>query len=114
TRRTGFIPITHTIVMKQSLSEQEPWLCESLTQAFMASQRACDAAYEFDPKFVSMGDAIFHHEQNRAVYGTRSWAHGVATNRACIMTFLRYAHEQGYTARRLSVEELFSANTLAL
>ena len=31
-----------------------------------------------------------------------------------IETFVRYAHEQGYTARRLSVEELFAENTLAL
>ena len=111
-RRVGFIPITHTIVMKQSLSEQKPWLCESLAQAFMDSQRVCDAAYQSDPKFVSMADAIFHKEQNRAVYGTNSWAHGVAANRPCISTFLRYAHEQGYTARKLTVEELFPTNVL--
>jgi 4,5-dihydroxyphthalate decarboxylase len=100
--------------MKQSLSEQQPWLCQSLAQAFMDAQRVCDAAYQSDPKFVSMGDAIFHQEQNRAVYGTNSWAHGVAQNRPCIETFLGYAHEQGYTARKLSVEELFPANTLSL
>jgi hypothetical protein len=27
---------------------------------------------------------------------------------------VRYAHEQGYTSRRLSVEELFPPNTLLL
>jgi len=113
-RRVGFIPITHTIVMKQSLSEQQPWLCESLAQAFMDSQRVCDATYQSDPKFVSMGDAIFHQEQNRAVYGANSWAHGVSANRPCIETFLRYAHEQGYTRRKLTIEELFPKDMLGI
>jgi 4,5-dihydroxyphthalate decarboxylase len=114
TRRMGFVPLTHTIVMKQSLSERAPWLCESLTRAFMDAQRVCDAAYQSDPKFISMTDAVFHLEQNQATYGAHSWAHGVSRNRACLSTFLRHAHEQGYTARRLSVEELFPANTLGL
>ena len=113
-RRTGFLPITHTIVMKQSMSEQEPWICESLTRAFMEAQRLCDPGCLADPKQLSMADAIFYQEQNRAAYGTHSWAHGVARNRSNIETFLRYAHEQGYTARRLAVEELFPTNTLGL
>jgi len=114
TRRVGFIPITHTIVMKRNLSEQRPWLCQCLVRAFIEAQRVCDAAYQSDPKFISMGDAMFHLEQDRAIYGANSWAHGVAPNRECISTFLRYAHEQGYTARRLSVEELFPENTMGM
>ena len=113
-RRTGIVPITHTVVMKQSLARQEPWVCESLVRAFMDAQRACDAACLTDPKLVSMADAIFYQEQNRANYGNSSWAHGVEPNRVNIETFVRYAHEQGYTGRRLSIEELFAENTLAL
>jgi 4,5-dihydroxyphthalate decarboxylase len=113
-RKTGFMPITHTVVVRKSLSEQEPWVCESLVQAFMDAQRLCDPACLTDPKLVSSADAIFHQEQDRAVYGLNSWAHGVAPNRQNIETFVRYAHEQGYTARRLSIEELFPPNTLSL
>jgi 4,5-dihydroxyphthalate decarboxylase len=113
-RKTGFLPITHTVVVKKSLSEQEPWVCESLVQAFMDAQRLCDPACLTDPKLVSSADAIFHQEQDRAVYGLNSWVHGVAPNRQNIETFVRYAHEQGYTARRLSIEELFPPNTLSL
>lgn len=113
-RRTGIVPITHTVVIKESLGTQEAWLCESLTQAFMDAQRLCDPACVSDPKQLSMTDAIFYQEQNRAAYGANSWAHGVGPNRKNIETFLRYAHEQGYTARRLSVEELFPRNTLSM
>jgi 4,5-dihydroxyphthalate decarboxylase len=113
-RETGIVPITHTVVMKQSLAEQEPWVCESLVRAFMEAQRRCNAPCLFDPKLVSMPDAIFYQEQNRAAYGRDPWAHGVPKNRSNIETFLRYAHDQGYTARSLTVDELFPANTLAL
>jgi 4,5-dihydroxyphthalate decarboxylase len=113
-RRTGIVPITHTVVIRESLSQQEPWICESLVRAFMDAQNLCDPACLSDPKQVSMADAIFYQEQNRAAYGPNSWAHGVAPNRKNMETFLRYAHEQGYSARRLSVDELFPRNTLAL
>jgi len=113
-RKTGFLPITHTVVLRESRAKQEPWVCESLVRAFMDAQRLCDPACTSDPKLVSSADAIFHQEQNRAVYGLNSWAHGVAPNRQNIETFLRYAHEQAYTARRLSIEELFPASTLSL
>ena len=113
-RKTGILPITHTIVIRKSLSENEPWVCESLVRAFMDAQRLCDAACLTDPKLVSTADGIFHQEQTRSVYGLNSWAHGVSPNRTNIEAFLRYAHEQGYTARRLSVEELFPSSTLSL
>lgn len=113
-RQTGILPITHTVVIRKSLSEQEPWVCESLVRAFMDAQTLCDPACVSDPKLVSSADAIFHQENNRAVYGLNSWAHGVTPNRQNIETFVRYAHEQGYTARRLSIDELFPRNTLSL
>ncbi len=113
-RKTGILPITHTVVLRESLARQEPWVCESLVRAFMEAQRLCDPACLSDPKLVSSADAIFHQESNRAVYGLNSWAHGVEANRPNIETFVRYAHEQGYTARRLAIEELFPANALSL
>ncbi len=113
-RLTGILPITHTVVMKQDLSEREPWIAESLVHAFSEAQRQCDAYWLADEKHLSFGDAVFYLEQHRAAYGTNSWVQGLLPNRHVIETFLRYAHEQGYTARRLSIEELFPANTLSL
>jgi 4,5-dihydroxyphthalate decarboxylase len=112
--RTGIIPTTHTIVIKQSLSEREPWIAESLFHAFNEAQRQCDAYWLADEKHLSMTDAVFYLEQERAAYGINTWVNGVEPNRHVIETFVRYAHEQGYTSRRLSVEELFPANTLSL
>jgi 4,5-dihydroxyphthalate decarboxylase len=113
-RRTGILPVTHTLAIKESLTIQEPWVSESLVNAFMQAQRVSNLSCERDPKDFSLMDAPFYQAQNRRAYGMNSWAHGVAANRANLETFLRYAHEQGYTERRLAVEELFPANTLSL
>ena len=113
-RHTGILPITHTIVMKKSLSEKEPWIAESLFHAFNEAQRQCDAYWLADEKHLSMADAVFYLEQHRTTYGTNSWVQGLSPNRHVIETFARYAHDQGYTARRLSVEEMFAPNTLSL
>ena len=65
-QRTGILPITHTIVMKQSMSEREPWIAENLFHAFSEAQRQCDAYWLADEKHLSMADAVFYLEQDRA------------------------------------------------
>jgi 4,5-dihydroxyphthalate decarboxylase len=108
-RRTGVVPITHVLVLDERRVKEKPWLCESLYRAFVDAQDQCAAA---TAKYLSMSDAVFYLEQNRAAYGPNAWAHGFAKNRHVVDTFLRYAHEQNYTARRLSAEELFPPQAL--
>jgi 4,5-dihydroxyphthalate decarboxylase len=105
-RRTGQVPITHTIVMKQGLAEREPWIARSLTRAFMDAQDVCDE-YSSNPKHLSMPDAVFFLEQQRAVYGRKPYVHGIEPNRNVLETFVRYAHRQGYIPRAPTLEELF-------
>ena len=113
-RRTGIFPITHTLVMKAELAKREPWIAESLFHAFAAAQRTWDQFIFADPKHLSLPDAVFILEQQRAAYGDDAWAQGLGPNRKVIETFLRYAHEQGYIPRPMRVEELFPENTLSL
>jgi 4,5-dihydroxyphthalate decarboxylase len=52
---------------------------------------------------------VFLLEEERAVYGPNAWSHGLnPTNRKVIETFVRYAHDQGYIDRVMSLEELFA------
>jgi 4,5-dihydroxyphthalate decarboxylase len=110
-RRTGVLPITHVLVMNESLATDKPWICESLYRAFVEAQDQCRVA---TAKNYSMSDAVFQLEDNRAVYGEDPWGHGFAKNRSTVETFLRYAHEQNYTPRRLAAEELFAPGTLSI
>ena len=113
-RRTGIFPITHTVVMKEELARREPWIAESLFHAFVEAQRQTDRFIFGDSKHLSLPDAVFIIEEQRAAYGDKAWAQGLGHNRHVIETFLRYAHAQGYIARPMAVDELFPANTLAL
>jgi 4,5-dihydroxyphthalate decarboxylase len=113
-RRSGIFPITHTLVMKETLAAREPWIAASLFRAFAEAQRQCTAFYFDDSKHLSLPDAVFLLEEQREAYGENAWAQGLGPNRHVIETFLRYAHEQGYIERPMAVDELFAANTLDL
>jgi 4,5-dihydroxyphthalate decarboxylase len=111
-KKTGIFPITHPVVMKESLAREEPWIAENLVHAFRESQRLCDQLND-EPKHHSLPESVFILEEQRAAYG-EPWKHGLEPNRRVVETFVRYAHEQGYIARRPAIEELFAANTLGL
>jgi 4,5-dihydroxyphthalate decarboxylase len=106
-RRTGQLPITHTVVMKKALAERDPWIARSLTQAFVDSQNVCDAYWQANPKHLSFPDGVFFLEQQRAAYGPKPYVHGIEPNRKVLETFVRYAHAQGYIPRHPTLEELF-------
>lgn len=106
-QRTGLLPIGHTLVLKKSLIDREPWIAKSLYDAFVAAQRCADEVCQIE-KMLSLFDSMLMIEQHRAAYGVDPYQHGLTqANRRNLETFLRYAHEQGNTSRRLSVDELF-------
>ena len=111
-KKTGIFPITHVIVMKESLAREQPWIAENLVHAFRRSQQLCDELND-EPKRHSTPESVFILEEQRAAYGA-PWKHGLEPNRHVVETFVRYAHEQGYIPRRPAIEEFFAPNTLKL
>jgi 4,5-dihydroxyphthalate decarboxylase len=91
---TGIFPIMHLIVLKQDLYQRHPWIAVNLYKAFCRSKQMITDAY-LDASALRVTLPWMIHEVER----TRE-------------TFLRYHHEQGLSKRRLSVEELFAAETL--
>ena len=112
--KTKIFPITHTVVMRKTLWEQEPWVAEQLLIAFREAQRQCEDFYYADPKHLTLPRAIFILEEERAAFGPDPWAHGLSRNRHVLEAFVRYAYEQGYISRLPTLEELFAQNTLSL
>ncbi len=111
--RTGILPITHTVVMKQSIYDAEPWVAQSIYKAFTEAQRLNDEFYDNDSKRLGLSEAVFFLEEERALYGANAWSQGLdAKNRKVIETFVRYAHDQGYIDRVAKLEELFTPNCL--
>lgn len=112
-KKIGYIPVSHTIVMKKDLAEREPWIAVSLYNAFVAAQKSADECCWIE-KMTSYVDSMFILEQQKAAYGDDPFRHGFAANRRIMEDFVRYAHEQNYIARRMPVEELFVPETLGL
>jgi 4,5-dihydroxyphthalate decarboxylase len=113
-QRIGYVPVSHVVVMKKELAERAPWIALSLYQAFLDAQSCADEMC-LTEKMISYVDSMFLLEQQRAAYGANPYEQGLGpTNRKIIETFIRYAHEQGYIARQMPVDELFVPATLAL
>ena len=111
-QRTGIMPITHTLVMKKELAEKQPWVAQSLYQAFVESQQVADQVLQDDPKRFSLLDSVFVQEQQKKAYGNNPYIQGLKANRKIIETFVGYAHDQGYISRKIPVEELFVPSLL--
>jgi len=110
--KTGLYPINHTIVVRRALIEQHPWIALNLFSAFTAARaevmRSGNAMLR--PYFAT---GLIGDETKRAL-ANDSMAYGVKAARKVLETIAQYVHEQGLTARRVGIEELFAPSTMDL
>lgn len=110
-RRTKLFPIMHTIVIKDSVLEANPWVAASLFKAF---NRAKSLAYEYHQNeartmAVWFGDSL---AEQREVMGPDPWAYGLSANRHALEKMIEYAHKQGLIEHKPAVEDLFAPGAL--
>ena len=51
-------------------------------------------------------------EENGRLLGPDWWPYGISANRTALDTYLRYHYEQGLSARRWTVKEIFDPHLL--
>jgi 4,5-dihydroxyphthalate decarboxylase len=106
--KTGIFPIVHLIVMKQELADKEPWLVESLCNAFVeAKQRTLPDALETDAELPIPGLGA---DPTVSLFGDDPWPYGISKNRVVLEAFLEDVHQQGLIARAMTPEDLFVSN----
>lgn len=114
-KKTGIFPIMHTIAIREELWKESPWIAISLFKAF---QQAKELAYrrlnDLSPYKISMVWFREPMKEQKEILGEDPWPYGLAKNRHVVETLMGYLHEQGLAKRKLSIEELFAANTLHL
>jgi 4,5-dihydroxyphthalate decarboxylase len=112
-RKAGIYPLMHAVGIRNSLVEQHPWMAGNLFSAFSRAKEIAVADFEKLSAFaltLPWIEAEFRATQ--AVLGQDIWPYGVAANRKAIDTLCRYLHEQGFTKRRMSADELFAPGIL--
>jgi 4,5-dihydroxyphthalate decarboxylase len=110
--RTGIFPIMHTVVSRQGLYTEHPWVAASLYQAFCEARAlAVDELYDTDALRLALPWLIDHVEEYRQVFGHDWWPYGVEPTRPTLEAITRYVVEQGLAPRVVPVEELFASTT---
>jgi 4,5-dihydroxyphthalate decarboxylase len=109
--QTGIFPIMHTVVVRQSLLDEYPWLGLEVVKAFRRAKEHAWHAME-DPRRVSLAWFREAVDEQRAVLGDDPWPYDLPNNRRALEALCAYAHAQGLTSRRLQVEELFHPGSI--
>jgi 4,5-dihydroxyphthalate decarboxylase len=105
---TKIFPITHTLVLRQSLFDEHPWLASSLLNAFTQAEALCRKSYEY-AKRSAFPSAVLILEEEEELFGENPWGHGLTPeNQIVLEKFVQYAHEQGYVPYRPQLSELFA------
>lgn len=103
-RSTGIFPIMHLVGLRRPLYDRDPLLAVRIYDAFNRAKSTPGK-----PSSASSGVGAPTPDFEAPEF----WPYGVEKNRAAIATLSRYAFEQGLTARRLSLPDLFVPELLA-
>ena len=107
-RRTRIFPIMHTVVLREDVHREHPWVARNMYKAFVeARDLAIDGLYDTDALRIALPWLIEHVEESWRVLGKDFWAYGVEANRPTWEAIGRYVHEQGLSPRPVAPEELF-------
>ena len=111
-RRSGFFPIMHLVVIRREIYQQHPWVAQSIFEAFQSA---------FSPQLerirntgvlaCSLPWLMADLEEIEEVFGEEHWPYGIAKNKALLERMTQASFEQGLSARKLEVEELFAEET---
>jgi 4,5-dihydroxyphthalate decarboxylase len=103
-RRTGIYPMHGTIVVKDSILAEHPWVARSLFGAFSRAKEewlkgldSREATHASDKKYSKL----------RSVVGSDPLPYGMTENLKTIQALADTAYRQQLTPRRMPVEELF-------
>jgi 4,5-dihydroxyphthalate decarboxylase len=108
-RKTGIYPLMHAVGIRNSLVENHPWFAARLFMAYCKAKDMAVADFEKLSAFaITLPWIEAEYRATQAVLGKDIWPYGIDANRKAIETLCRYLHEQGFTRRRMTTEELFA------
>jgi 4,5-dihydroxyphthalate decarboxylase len=111
-RRTGILPIMHTVAVKRNLYEANPWVTESLYKALAKASSLVESTIIHSALRYALPWFQQDWEEAQRLLGAEIFPSGIESNRKTLEAAALYSYEQGMATRKFSLEELFAPNTL--
>ena len=104
--RTGIYPIHGLVVVKTEILDANPWLAQSLVDAFTASKQpfleSLRAGIDDTKEFAS-------YSSLRKIVGDDPLPYGIGPNEKSINALIDYSVDQHIVARRYEIDEIFAS-----
>ena len=111
-RKTGIFPIMHTLVMKESLFREKPWVVHSLYKAFVEAKRwGLEQARFSGTLRYTLPWLLADLEELDEVFGSDPWPYGLESNRTTLQTLVDYLVDQRFLRQPVKLETMFAAIT---
>ncbi len=105
-KKSGIYPIMHTVVIKDAILRENPWVAVSLMQAFQRSKEVCYERMK-DPRNFTLVWVKETMQEQEKIFGPDPWPYNLEDNRKALEAAVRYEHEQGMIKKKFPIEELF-------
>lgn len=110
--RTKIFPIRHVVVVKNDILEKNPWVTQSLVDAFTkAKQVGIKHVSDTRRSFLAWYGAEI--EEELELFGADAWPYNLRDNLKELETMARYAQIVGITERKLELKDMFAETALA-
>lgn len=107
-QKTRIFPVMHTIALREDVMRDHPWAARSLYDAFCkARDIALEGLWDTDALRLALPFLMDHVEENWRVFGKDYWAYGLDANRPALEAVGRYVHEQGFSPRIVTADEIW-------
>ncbi len=105
-KKSGIFPIMHTVVIKNKILEEDPWVAVSLLQAFQQAKKNCYQSMKDPRNFALVWVKELMLEQE-SIFGLDPWPYNLEDNRTALEAVVRYEYDQGMIKKKPKIEDLF-------
>ncbi len=110
-KKTGVFPPNHTTAIRESILDEHPWVAISLMEAFEESKRiAIQRLRQVPPSLMVFGQQYL--KELDETLGPDPYAYGIRANAKAIELAQAFSVQQGLTARRQPLDEIFPQEVL--
>ncbi len=109
-KSTGLFPINHGVIVRRSILDQNPWVAQSIFDAFeKAKNSARDRLLSLSTVYSDLGLLPSEDQTNLEI---DPYPYGIKANRNVLETVTKWSNEQGLTPRVMSLEEVFAPSIM--